>query len=71
MAEERTILAKIRTVLAILGVILIIAKTYFEVPFWVLVSVLTIICLVILYSDTVHWYKLKKREKELEKKTGI
>jgi uncharacterized membrane protein YidH (DUF202 family) len=71
MAEERTIFAKIRTILAIVGVILIVAKMYFEVPFWVLALILTIICLVILYSDTIHLYKLKKKEKGLEEKTGI
>lgn len=78
MAEERTILAEernvysnIRTCLAFIGIVILLAKLFDLISWWPILIITVFLTLIILGEDVHKLIKLKKIEKELRKNTQI
>lgn len=69
LAKERTIMANMRTMLAIIGAALLIIKLVTDIPFWPIALVLLILAGIIIVERMYKYYKVKKLEKKIAKKT--
>ena len=71
LAEERNVYSHIRTICAILGVIIILAKLFDLISWWPILLISGLFISVVLGEDVHKLFKLKKLEKKLREETQV
>jgi fatty acid desaturase len=59
LAEERTVLSYVRTFIAMIGLVMLVLKLYFEQEWWVTVVIVmfAILALLVLHEEVVRFRK--------------
>ena len=71
LAEERTAYANIRTCLAVIGILIILAKFFDIISWWPILLISGVLMGFIIIEDIYKIIQIKKKEKKIMKKTKI